>query len=120
MHLDELRAILLSERETGRLVPVPPDLFERTIQDLETLRKDLDASASADPESDETRLLIERVGSIRETLSDLFRARSEKILALAYTHTEGRHTEREEMKRMLVSEREMYSSICEAIGRCRS
>ncbi|MDD1719180.1 MAG: hypothetical protein LUQ25_03900 [Methanoregulaceae archaeon] len=120
MHLDELRAILLSERETGRLVPVPPDLFERTIQDLEALRKDLDASASADPESDETRLLIERVGSIRETLSDLFRARSEKILALAYTHIEGRHTEREEMKRMLVSEREMYSSICEAIGRCRS
>jgi DNA replication factor GINS len=120
MDLDELHAVLISERETGRLIQIPPDLFDRTIRHLELLRRELEVSATADPESNETRILIERVGSVRETLSDIFRARSEKILSLAYIQNEGRHTEKEELKRMLLPEREMYRGICEAIGRCRT
>lgn len=120
MDLDELHAVLISERETGRLIQIPPDLFERTIRHLESIRRDLEVSAAADPESDETRILIERVGSVRETLSDIFRARSEKILALAYIQNEGRHTEKEELKRMLRPEREMHRCICEAICQCRT
>ena len=37
MHLDELRSILLSERETGRLLAIPHDLYHSAEKNLETL-----------------------------------------------------------------------------------
>ena len=37
--LDELRSILLSERETGRLTAVAPDLFNRGHSELASLTR---------------------------------------------------------------------------------
>lgn len=119
MHLDELRTILISERETGRLLSLPPELYPSTGTDLDGLLSEV--YASEDPFSEKARILIERVGSIRETLQDLFLLRVEKILALARNQEEGHYIDREELKRMLPEERELFDSIVLAIGqsRCR-
>lgn len=119
MQLDELRSLLLSERETGRLLAVPRDVFESTDQDLASLLDDV--YGSEDPFSDKVRVLVERVSSVRETLHDLFILRSQKILTLARTQEEGQYIDRDELKRMLPEEKEMFDAIVLAIGhaRCR-
>jgi DNA replication factor GINS len=119
MHLDELRSILLSERETGRLLQVPRDVYESTALDLETLLEEV--YASEDPFSDKVRVLIERISSIRETLHDFFVLRSQKILTLARTQEEGQYIDRDELKRMLPEEKQMFDTMVLAIGhaRCR-
>jgi DNA replication factor GINS len=119
MQLDELRSLLLSERETGRLLAIPRDIFETTDQDLASLLDDV--YGSEDPFSDRIRVLVERVSSVRETLHDLFILRSQKILTLARTQEEGQYIDRDELKRMLPEEKEMFDAIVLAIGhaRCR-
>jgi DNA replication factor GINS len=119
LQLDEIRSILLSERETGRLLAIPRDLYPSTDQDLQALLDEV--YASEDPFSDSVRVLIERIGSIRETLHDLFVLRSEKILTLARTQEEGQYIDRDELKRLLPEEREMFDTVIMAIGqsRCR-
>ena len=37
--LDDLRSILLSERETGRLTSVAPDIFEKGVAELASITK---------------------------------------------------------------------------------
>ncbi len=118
VQLDELRSILLSERETGRLVQVPHDLFILAMREVETLMREV--YASEDPFSDRSRMKIERVNSIRETLQDLFRIRAEKILGFAYAQEEGRPVDRDEKKRMLPGEVAMFETITLAIRDCRA
>ncbi len=117
MHLEEIRTILLSERETGRLTSIPADIFETTKTELEELTSDV--HANEDPFSDRTRVLIERASSIRETLQDLFRIRAEKILALSSGHIEGHPLEKDEIKKMLPAEREMFDTVTGAIVKNR-
>ncbi|MEI7856022.1 MAG: hypothetical protein WCH85_00795 [Methanomicrobiales archaeon] len=117
MKLDDLRSILLSERETGRLTATAPDIFERGHEELASLMAkvyDLD-----DPLSDEARSLIEETLAIRETLHDLFAIRSRKILALTIMHAEGTYYDREEVKRTIPAEREMFDQITVAIEQCQ-
>jgi DNA replication factor GINS len=118
VQLDELRSILLSERETGRLVQVPHDLFISAMREVEALMKEV--YACEDPFSDRSRMKIERVNSIRETLQDLFRIRAEKILGFAYAQEEGQPVERDEKKRMLPGEVAMFDTITLAIRNCRA
>jgi DNA replication factor GINS len=117
VHLDELRSVLLSERETGRLIHLVPDLYESTLEELGQISKEV--YSQEDPFSDRTRILIERVGSIRETLCDIFRIRAEKIVALAQTQQEGGYIDRDEIKKMLPAEREMFDQISMAMEQCR-
>lgn len=117
MHLDELRTVLISERETGRLLPLPPDLYESTGKELGCLLSEV--YANEDPFSDATRILIERIGSIRETLQDLFNLRAEKILALARNQEEGHYIDRDDLKRMLGEERELFDEIVLSLGKAR-
>lgn len=117
MQLDELRGILLSERESGRLVPIPADIFAATRTIMEELTGQV--YAHEDPFNEEARYLIERVAAIRETLDDLFRIRAQKILALAYTQDDGQYIDRDEMKKMLAPERQMFDEITLAIAACR-
>ena len=69
--LDDLRSILLSERETGRLTAVAPDLFDRGHAELVTLINKV--YEFEDPLSEEARSLIEETLAIKETLQELFR-----------------------------------------------
>jgi DNA replication factor GINS len=117
MHLEELRTILLSERETGRLTGIPYDTYESTRKGLDELTSEV--YANEDPFSDRTRVLIERASSIRETMQDLFRIRCEKVLALAAGHIDGHPQEKDEVKKMLPAERELFEKFTAAIARVR-
>src|SRR5512136_1965611 len=70
MNLDDLRSILLSERETGRLTSVAPDIFDKGHAELAAITKKV--YAIEDPFSDDARSLIDETLSIRETLHDIF------------------------------------------------
>ena len=116
--LDDLRSILLSERETGRLTAVAPDIFDRGHAELAKLiNKVYDFE---DPLSDEARSLIEETLAIKETLQELFAIRSRKILALTILHAEGNYYDREEVKRMIPAEKEMFDTVTASIESSKS
>ncbi len=118
MKLDDLRSILLSERETGRLTAIAPDIFTKGHAELAAITKQV--YASEDPFSDEARALIDETLAIRETLQDLFAIRSRKILALTIMHAEGDYYDREEVKRMIPAEKEMFDQITASIEQCQA
>jgi DNA replication factor GINS len=109
MHLDDLRTILLSERETGRLTIIPHDTYDAVREELDELTSEV--YANEDPFSERTQVLIQRAASIRETLQDLFRIRAEKILSLAAGHIDSHPSEKDEVKKMLLSERELFETV---------
>jgi len=113
MNLDDLRSILLSERETGRLTSVAPDIFDKGHTELAAITKKV--YAFEDPFSDEARSLIDETLSIRETLHEIFSIRTRKILALTMMHAEGNYYDREEVKRMIPAEREMFDQSTAAV-----
>jgi DNA replication factor GINS len=117
MKLDDLRSILLSERETGRLTTVAPDIFEKGHAELAAITKKV--YSFEDPFSDEARALIDETLSIRETIQDLFAIRSRKILALTLMHAEGNYYDREEVKRMIPAEKEMFGQMTASIEQCQ-
>ena len=117
MKLDDLRSILLSERETGRLTAVAPDIFTRGHEELAAITKKV--YAFEDPFSDDARALIDETLSIRETIQDLFAIRSRKILALTIMHAEGSYYDREEVKRMIPAEKEMFEQMTASIEQCQ-
>jgi DNA replication factor GINS len=118
MKLDDLRSILLSERETGRLTAVAPDIFIKGHAKLAAITGQV--YSFEDPFSDEARALIDETLAIRETLQDLFAIRSRKILALAVMHAEGNYYDRDEVKRLIPAEKEMFDQITAGIGQCRA
>lgn len=117
MHLDELRILLLSERESGRLVQIAKDLFASVGRNLETQYACL--YACEDPFSDEARVLIERIAAIRETMLDLYRIRAEKILSLARSQEDGQYIDREELKKLLPEEKDMFDQVVMALAQAR-
>jgi len=117
MKLDDLRNILLSERETGRLTAIPPDIFEKGHAALAAITRNV--YASEDPFSEEVRVLIDESQSIRQTIQDLFAIRSRKIVALTVMHAEGNYYDREEVKRMIPAEKEMFEQMTASIEQCQ-
>jgi DNA replication factor GINS len=117
VHLDELRSILLSERDRGTLIQIPHDLYQTTAALVRTLQQEV--IIMDDPFSDEARLLIEKVASIRTTAEELFHLRSEKIVALAQSHADGLYIEREELRPLIPAELEMFNRIVDGIRTCR-
>ena len=117
MGFDDLRSILLSERETGKLLQIAPDIFDHTHEEIAALLKKV--YAIEDPLSDEARALIEETIAIKETMHELFAIRSRKILALALMHAEGNYYDREEVKRMIPSEREMFDRVAAGLEECQ-
>jgi len=115
--LEDLRKVLLSEREAGRLTQIQKDLFEKTYAAVSSLLEKV--HAIEDPFSDEARARIEETMSIRETVYDIVVIRTKKILALAESQAQGNHIERDELKRMVSPEREMFERISGAIGTCQ-
>ena len=118
MHLDELRSTLLLERETGTLTQIPPDLYIRTNNEIRAYQQDV--YATEDPFSDEARVLIEKVASIRETIDEIFKIRAEKVLFLAQSQADGGYIGREDLRVLIPSELEMFNRIVDAIRECRS
>lgn len=117
-HLEDLRGILLSERDSGTLIPIPHDLYQTTSTLVKTLQQEV--IIMDDPFSDEARLLIEKVASIRATAEELFRLRSEKIISLAQSQADGSYIEREELRSLIPAELEMFNRIVDGVRQCRS
>ena len=115
--LDDLRKALLSEREAGKLIPIGPDFFERTHTTLHAIRERV--QASEDPFSDDVQKLILETKSIEQTLFDLFTIRVGKIVSLAESQAKGQYIDREEIKRMISPELEMFERISAAISACQ-
>ncbi len=109
MPLDDLRIIILSERESGRLSEVPPTLYEEIRSHLASLQEQV--YGCSDPLSDQAQTLIEEVKAVREIVRDIFRIRSRKILSLALVQVEAETADRDELKKMLPAEREMFDGI---------
>jgi DNA replication factor GINS len=107
--LDDLRIIILNERESGRLSEVPQRLYEEIGGRLTSLQEQV--YSCSDPLSDQAQTLIEEVRAVREIVRDIFRYRSRKILSLAFVHVEAGATDRDELKKMLPAEREMFDGI---------
>jgi DNA replication factor GINS len=115
--LEDLRKVLLSEREAGRLTQIQKDLFEKTHATVSSLLEKV--YAIDDPFSDEARARIEETMSLRETAYDIVVIRTKKILALAESQAQGNYIERDEIKKMIPPEREMFEQISGAIGTCQ-
>jgi len=113
--LDDLRIIVLNERETGRLSEVPPTLYTDIRNRLATLQGEV--YRCSDPLSDEAQTLIEEVKAVREIARDIFRIRSRKILSLALVQVEAEATDRDELKKMLPEEREMFDGVLRELGK---
>ena len=118
MLLDELRTILLEERDSGELTLISPDLFMKTAENIRTFQQEL--YTLEDPFSDEARLHIERVSSVRATVEELFKIRTDKVVGIALSQAEGSYIEREELRALIPSELEMFNRIVEAIRQSRS
>lgn len=101
------------DRTPGPGSPRPLSLHERR----DRLSKEV--YENDDPFSENARILIERVSSIRETLHDIFRIRSAKILTLAQSQEKGQFIDRDELKKMIPEERDMFDQMVLAIEQCR-
>jgi DNA replication factor GINS len=117
MELDELRVILLSERETGRLTAIPVGLYQKTRERIAAMYAEV--CAIDDPLSDDARRLIEATQSMRETVQEILTTRARKILTLALVQIEGGRIDSGEAKRMQAEEREMFDLITHALDECR-
>lgn len=118
MHLEELRLIILQERETGKLSEIPADLFGSTSRSLAALQEQV--YSAEDPLAPKSRALAEEIQNIQESLRDIFRLRFDKILTLALTQVDGNYADREERKRMLPEERSVFDTTVEALNACKS
>ena len=120
--LDELRLIILNERESGKLSTVPQKAFDRAHEFLRSLYEDAygEARSLEGFLSETAHARLEEMSSIKETLQEIVRLRTRKILLLALLQTENRTFDREEIKKMLPVERAMFEEICEKIEECRA
>jgi DNA replication factor GINS len=117
MHLEDLRGILLSERDSGTLIQIPHDLYQTTATLMRTLQQEV--IIMDDPFSDEARLLIEKVASIRATAEELFQIRSEKIVSLAQSQADGSYIDRDALRILIPAELEMFNRVVDGIRACR-
>jgi DNA replication factor GINS len=121
MQLEELRLIVLNERESGKLSEIPRDIFENAQKYLTGLHRDAyrEAQAMDGFLPDRARDMLEEINSVKETLQDIVRLRSRKILMLALLQTESQYMDKEEIRKMLPSEKVMLEGLTEALQSCR-
>ncbi|RXE57192.1 hypothetical protein ABH15_03505 [Methanoculleus taiwanensis] len=118
MDLEKLRQLLLDMHHSGRLADISPHLYDETREYLEKLKNDYYALANP-LETRAGSLIIEEIGSIRDTTQEIFSIRTRQILDLAFQQFEGQYTDRDESRKMLPAERVMFRQIVGAIEECR-
>jgi DNA replication factor GINS len=121
MQLEELRLIVLNERESGKLSEIPRDIFANAQKYLAGLHRDAyrEAQAMDGFLTDRARDMLEEINSVKETLQDIVRLRSRKILMLAMLQTESEYVDKEEIRKMLPSEKAMFEALTGAVKSCR-
>lgn len=116
--LEKLRQTLLDMHHTGRLSYIEPGLYEDARAYIEKLKADYYGLENP-LESRAGSLVIEEIGSITDTVQEIFSLRTRQILDLAFQQIEGQYFDREEAKKMLPAERAMYAQVIDAIEGCR-
>lgn len=118
MDLDYLRLIILEERDSGRLAQISHETFKdsaKYLQELYSEAKSIDHFMTRRGSE-----LIEEIESVTSTLQDISSLRLNKIIKLALVTIQGGKADKEELKRMLPEEREMYEEILKSVRTCRS
>ncbi|WP_332448905.1 hypothetical protein [Methanoculleus sp.] len=116
--LEKLRQMLLDMQHSGRLSDIEPDLYDDARAYVEKLKTDYYGLKNP-LESRAGSLIIEEIGSVTETVQEIFSVRTRQILGLAFQQIEGQYFDKEEARKMLPAERAMYGKIIEAIEGCR-
>ncbi|WP_214020597.1 DNA replication complex GINS family protein [Methanoculleus sp.] len=116
--LEKLRQMLLDMHHSGRLSHIEPGLYEDARAYVEKLKADYYGLKNP-LESRAGSLLIEEIGSVTDTVQEIFSVRTRQILDLAFQQMEGQYTDKEEARKMLPAERAMYGQIIDAIEGCR-
>jgi len=109
MELEDLRIIVLDERESGKLSEIPPDIFEKAGGDLSQLC--VQAQSIDNFLTNRASELLNEIDSIKETLQDIVFERFKKILKLAMNQTGAGNPDKAELKKMLPAEKEMFDQI---------
>lgn len=118
MDLEELRLILLEENNSGCLTLINTDIFSKGAGKLAGIHRQILEEGTSMNES--VYLLIEEVHSIRDILGYIFRARAHKILDLAMEYIDSKSMNRDELRKMMPSEREMFESVISAVTLCET
>ncbi|HIH85748.1 MAG TPA: DNA replication complex GINS family protein [Methanoculleus sp.] len=116
--LEKLRQMLLDMQHSGRLSHIEPRLYENARAYIEKLKEDY-YSLENPLENREGGLIIEAIGSVNDTVQEIFSIRTRQILDLAFQQIEGEYVDKEETRKMLPEERTMFKRIVEAIEECR-
>ncbi|WOX57779.1 hypothetical protein [Methanoculleus receptaculi] len=116
--LEKLRQMLLDMQHSGRLSHIEPGLYENARAYIEKLKEDY-YSLENPLENREGGLIIEAIGSVNDTVQEIFSIRTRQILDLAFQQIEGEYVDKEETRKMLPEERAMFKRIVEAIEECR-
>lgn len=118
MELDELRIIALDERESGKLSRISPDVMEQAKERLRTLYAQ--AQSIDNFLTERTGELLSEIDSFEGTLEAIVDERFKKILKLSFADIGERVADKEEIKKLLPEEREMFEKIRTAIRECRA
>ncbi len=110
--------MLLDMHHSGRLSDIEPGLYEDARAHVEKLKADY-YSLQNPLESRAGSLLIEEIGSVTETVQEIFSIRTRQILDLAFQQIEGQYFDKDEARKMLPAERVMYGQVIDAIEACR-
>jgi DNA replication factor GINS len=118
MDLEKLRQIILDTKNSGKLTEIPPQLYEDSQRYLQKLKKDY--YAIGDPlDNHAGGILIEEISSVRDSIAEIFNIRTAKIMGIAIRQMEGQYSTREDTRKMLPAEREMFEQVVSAMERCR-
>ena len=116
--LERLRQMLLDMHHSGRLSHIEPGLYDDARAYVEKLKADYYGLTNP-LESRAGSLLIEEIGSVTDTVQEIFSVRTRQILDLALQQMEGQYFDEEEARKMLPAERVMYEQVVDAIEVCR-
>ncbi|NLO77738.1 MAG: DNA replication complex GINS family protein [Methanomicrobiales archaeon] len=117
MELEDLRIVVLDERESGKLTPISRDIFKKgqaRLRELYSEAQSIDIFLT-----DRGSYLMNEIDSLTVTLNDISRERFKKILKMAINQMDTRYVDAQELRKMIPEEREMYDDIYAAIAACR-
>ncbi|NYT05192.1 MAG: DNA replication complex GINS family protein [Methanomicrobiales archaeon] len=115
--LENLRLIVLNERESGKLTQIPHETFSEAKKELEKLYCEVQRETPSIDRffSGRPRDPAAELHSVMETLEEILTLRTHKILLLALYGQE----KSDELKKMLPAERHLFQAVGGAIGRFR-
>lgn len=117
MELEDLRIVVLDERESGKLTTISRNIFEKGQARLRELYSE--AQSIDNFLTDRGSDLMNEIDSLTVTLNDISRERFKKILKMAINQMDTHYVDAQEIRKMIPEEREMYDEIHAAISTCR-